>query len=345
MNKENTKNIKNTKNKKKIYKFGNEEAINMILEKISNEKELTTDELSDLNFLLETKKLSNPLSEKGEKYLKKMDYNSWFYYKMKQFPNLEWIENSEDALTLYKSNYGYKLINLFLRGSKPINIPVSKKQIKKIISLIDQSLNKNQKNMTVFRGVRPNELFNVVPNSIYEEDGYSSTSTNFCVSVKFSPLCCILCFEIPKDITSYDFSGHNLTKFMADEKEILLEKGIVYHIGEPMVIKNSTYYPCVITKSGKPYIEKTIKNKLKKQNEYLQEFRSLQMVEKTPTQILEMMEKEFGVKMKENYFQFFPEYWSLCLDREKIDDVYELYLQKYKPSLKSVPSSSSCIIS
>ena len=130
-----------------------------VVEKLNNEKALDEVELKHVSSsMMSFKKEWDQLSEKGLEQLKKNFFSRWFSYQMDKDRSLEWINDSDAALFFYKTDYGYRLINAVLRGSKPVNIPVSNITIKQIIKLIDDKLNKKQQGKQVFRGVRQNLL-------------------------------------------------------------------------------------------------------------------------------------------------------------------------------------------
>jgi len=113
-------------------------------------------------------------------------------------------------------------------------------------------MNNKQKGMQVFRGIKPSETFKIEPLKSYEECGYSSVSQNFCSASQFSNRknCCVLSFEIPKDILSYDYKN-NPYQFLSEEEEILVQRNILYHVGEPVIVNEMLFYPCIITKKMK----------------------------------------------------------------------------------------------
>ena len=234
----------------------------------------------------------------------------------------KWINNSNIALAVYQTDIGYKALNTYLRKN-----PFSSSD--HIVNLIDKGMNNKQKGIQVFRGIRQSDNFRIAPFTSYGEYGYSSVSPNFCSAVKFSRGdCCVLSFEISKDILSYDYKD-NPYKFFSNEQEILVQRNIVYHIGEPVIINQTMFYPCVVIK-----MENTSKLKklIDKQSEFLRNFSVdyNKIKSGSAEEILENLEKN-------RPYQFLPllpnlesSYDNLCLDKKMYAEVEKLAKEKYK---------------
>lgn len=308
-----------------------------------DKKEITKDKdfikwyISCLNKQLNNKEINQPL-----KSLKSTAFINWWQHILTTTPNLLWINTPYLALIFYKTDAGYILINNTLRGREldKYFIDIYKNTIScfnmdkiRIINLIDKGLNDKQKGMQVFRGIRKeqNKGFNIDNNTSYKELGYSSTSTDFCVSRKFIGECCILSFEIPSNLLSVDYK--DITRsFLDDEKEILLERNIIYYIGNSMTINSVVFYPCVLTKIGEELDQNSLLFRMKKQEDYLNYFKDIEFLKSksgTPEEILTILENNSPYKHGNFIFNFDVNYSSLCLDEKMKPLVYELALKKY----------------
>jgi hypothetical protein len=286
------------------------------------------------------KRLASKEPEINLDEMKKRNFEVWFRYHLKNMENLDWIDNSDYALSFYKTDVGAYILNNYLRNIQ-ITPPKDSVYINihniflsggayNVIKYIDESMNNNQKGVQVFRGIRNDKNFNLRTGGSYIEESYSSVTTNFCVANKFiNKKCCILSLRIPDNILSYDFKNSD-QQFHSNEDEILIEKNIVYHIGNPSIINDVCFYPCVITR--KENIDpKYIDLELKKQNDFLIDFKKeyKRLKSGTAEEILENLEKNRLYKFLPLLPNFDGDYNRLCLDNTMKEQVYELVKKKY----------------
>ena len=245
-----------------------------------------------------------------------------FMKQLRTGGDMKWINTSNIALTVYKTDIGFYNINNYLRKNPFVSDHV--------IDLIDKGMNNKQKGVQVFRGIRPTETFKIEPLKSYKEYGYSSVSRNFCSAFHFSngKNCCVLSFEIPKDILSYDYKN-NPYQFLSEEEEILVQRNIVYHIGEPVIVNEMLFYPCVITnmkETGK------LKKLMDKQSEFIKNFRVNYNKTKSGSaqEILENLEKNRSTPFLPLLTNLEYFYHELCLDKKMYNQVKKLAKEKYE---------------
>jgi len=289
---------------------------------------------------------------------KKSDMELVYYYKSKNLPHLDWITTKNLALSFYKSDLGYVVINNHLRQIKIEQYIKNKglkendyikeyiktvntlsKKVDKTINLIDKSMNKKQSGTQVFRGLQKVPGFSPFDSEkIYREMSYSSTSLNFCQSWRFmdrKSKCCVLSFKIPDNIKSFDFKDIGGGKDESGEEEILIQRDIIYHIGESITIGGVKFYSCVIT-PDKDVKDVEVKLGLEKQLDYLRIFKNdYQKIRgKTPEEIMKYFDKN-KPSYSNTIHTFDYSYAELCLDTDLKDKVKSL---KY-PSSESFLSS------
>jgi hypothetical protein len=245
-----------------------------------------------------------------------------FMKQLRSGGDMKWINTINIALAVYQTDIGFYAINNYLRKN-----PFGSNHI---IKLIDKGMNNKQKGIQVFRGVRPSENFKIEPLKSYGEYGYSSVSPNFCSAVKFSNRenCCVLSFEITNDILSYDYKN-SLYAFHSDEEEILIQRNIVYHIGEPVIINEMLFYPCVVTKMDN---SDKLKKLIDKQTKSITKFRDIDY-NKTKSgsaeEILDNLEKNNPYPYSPLLVNLDLYYNNLCLDKKMYKEVEKLAKDKY----------------
>lgn len=272
--------------------------------------------------------------------IKNTNFELWLRYNLKNAQNLNWVDNNNYALAFYKTDVGYWTLNNYLRNiqTKPPQDPiyiniydiVISGGASHIITFIDESMNNKQTGLQVFRGIRRDKKFNIEPGSSYLEPSYSSTTTNFCIAKGFiNNNCCILSFRMPDNILSYDFKN-NPQNFHSQEDEILIQRNIVYHIGNPHIINDVYFYPCVITHTQN-IDPKYIQSDLKKQSDFLVNFKQeyKRLKSGTAQEILENLEKNRKYTFAPLLPNFDGDYNALCLDNTMKEQVYELAKKKY----------------
>lgn len=333
-------------NEKPLFKLPRARKLALEFEKIvGDDKQKYKDPLFEVKIL--TKKLN--------------DAQIVNHYSLKKLPHLDWITNKNLALSFYKTDLGYLVINNYLRQIKIEQFleNIMKKdedekyeenkeyvktlntlsdKVDKVIHLIDKSMNKKQSGTQVFRGLKQIPIFSPIDSGkIYKEMSYSSTSLDFCQSWKFmdqKSKCCVLSFKIPDNIKSIDYKDIGEGKDESGEDEILIQRYITYHIGESIIIGGVKFYSCVITPSKEDI--KDVKYDLEKQLDYLRFFKS--EYERIRGRNLEEI-MEYYDKNKPNYLSryvsivnFDHYYRDLCLDNDFKDKVLSLLKVKYQNS-------------
>jgi hypothetical protein len=288
-------------------------------------------------------KVSLPLEQPEINWeeMKNTNFEMWFRYNLQNEKNLEWIDKNNYAFTFYKTDVGYWILNNYLRNIEvkpPLDMPtyiniykiVQSGGASNIIKFIDESMDNKQTGMQVFRGIKRDKNFDIEPGNSYIERSYSSTTSNFCIAKSFiNSNCCILSFRIPDNILSYDFKN-NPQDFYSQEEEILIERNIVYHIGNPLIINDVYFYPCVISHINSN--ENLVKSELENQYNYLKYFKQeyKRLKSGTAQEILENLEKNRKYTFAPLLPNFDGDYNSLCLDNTMKSQVYELAKKKYK---------------
>lgn len=147
-----------------------------------------------------------------------------------------------ESIDYYKNDeWGYKIINDYLRDGDDENINVNdkvEKHIENIDSLIVNSV-ESKTTLKLYRGFR--SFFDIDITS-FVNLGYSSCSTNLNIALRFSGIDhYVLVFDLPSDVLFYKYDDKN--SWLAED-EYLLQRGLTFTIVE----RQQNIFHCKIKK-------------------------------------------------------------------------------------------------